>query len=54
MQNITQKNNRSRKNGGKDGKALDKLISNDVCGKIMKNMRNRIDVRLLSNEKYYL
>ena len=35
----------------KDGKALYKLMSNAVYGKIMANVKNRIDVRLLNNEK---
>ena len=26
---------------------------NAVCGKAMKNLKNRIDVRLLSNKKYF-
>ena len=42
------------KNVDKDGKALYKLMNNAVYGKTMKNLRNRIDVRLISNKKYYL
>ena len=41
------KNKKDRKNG----KALYKLMSNAVYGKIMRNVKNRIDVRLLNNEK---
>ena len=26
---------------------------NAVCGKAMENLKNRIDVRLLSNKKYF-
>ena len=33
---------------------LSKLIKNAVYGKTMANLRNRIDVRLVSNEKDYL
>ena len=29
-------------------------MNNAVCDKTMKNVRNRIDVRLVSNEKDYL
>ena len=35
----------------KNGKALYKLMSNAVYGKIMANVKNRIDVRLLNNKK---
>ena len=48
------KRNRSRKNEGKDGKALYKLMSNAVWGKTMKILRNLIDVKLVSNKKDYL
>ena len=37
--------------GGKTGKALYKLMSNVIYGKAMENLRNRIDVRIVSNEK---
>ena len=47
MSNLTQKNNRCRKNGDKDGKAM----HNAVNEKTMKNLRNRIDIRLISNKK---
>ena len=48
------KKNRSRKNKDKDGKVLWKLIGNAIYGKAMENLRNRIDVKLVNNEKYYL
>ena len=43
--------NRSRKNDYKDGKALYKLTNNAVHGKTMQNLRNRIDAKLVKNEK---
>ena len=49
------KNNRSTKNGDKDGKALYKLMNmeheHSVCGNTMENLRKRINVKLLSNKK---
>ena len=39
---------------GRDGYALYKLMNNDMYSKTMGNLRNRIDVRLVSNEKDYL
>ena len=50
----TQKKVEAEKNGGKDGKALYKLMNNVVCSKTMENLKNRIDVRLESNKKDYL
>ena len=38
-------------NEDKDGKALYKLMKNSVYGKTKENLRNRIDVRLVSNKK---
>ena len=48
------KKNRSRKSKDNDGKVLWKLIGNAIYGKAMENLRNRIDVKLVNNEKYYL
>ena len=39
---------------GKDVKALYKLINNAVYEKTMENLRNRINVKLVSNKKGYL
>ena len=50
----TQKRIEAEKNGGKDGKALYKLMNNSVYGKTMEKLRNIIDVRLVSNKKDYL
>ena len=46
--------NGSKKNDDKDGKALHELINNAEYGKTMGKLRNRTDVRLVSNEKDYL
>ena len=42
---------KNRKNGDKDRKALYKLMRNAVYGK---TMRNRIELKLVSNKKDYL
>ena len=46
--------NSIRKNGDKDGKALYKFMNNAVYGKTMENLRNRIDVKFVSNNKDFL
>ena len=54
MLNSTQKKNRSKKTGDKDGKALYKLMNSANYGRTMENLKNRIDLKLLSNKKDYL
>ena len=51
--NSTYKRIEAEKNVDKDGKALHKLINNAIYGKTIKNLRNRIDVKLINNEKEY-
>ena len=46
--------NRSRRNDDKDRKALYKLMNNVVYFKTLKNLRDGIDVKLVSNNKDYL
>ena len=48
-----QKRIEAEKNGDKDGKALYKLMNNTVHGKTVENLRNRIEIRLVSNQKDY-
>ena len=50
----TQERIEAEKNGDIDGKVLRKFMNNAVHGKTIENLKNRIDVRLLSNEKDYL
>ena len=42
----------AEKNNDKDEKALYKLMNNDIYGKTMENLRIRISVKLVNNEKY--
>ena len=50
----TQNRIETEKNKSKDGKALYKLTNKVIYGKTMENLRNRIDVKLINNKKYYL
>ena len=54
MSNLTQKRIEADKNVGKYGKAFYKLRNNAVYGKTLESLRNRIGVRLVSNERNYL
>ena len=49
-----QKKIKAGKNGDKDGKVLHKFMNNTAYGKTMENLRNRIEVKLVSNRKGYL
>ena len=50
----TQNRIETEKNKSKDEKALYKLTNKVIYGKTMENLRNRIDVKLINNKKYYL
>ena len=47
----TKKRIEAEKKGDKYRKALNKLMNNDVNKKTLENFRNRIDVKLVNNEK---
>ena len=48
---IHKKSIKAEKNREKDGKALYKVMNNVLYGKTTENLRNRIDVGLVSNKK---
>ena len=52
--NTQESTEAEKKNNGKDVKALHKLVNNNIYGKTMENLRNRINVKLGNNEKDYL
>ena len=54
MLNSTRKKEQKQKNDDKDGKVLHKLVNNAEYGKTIENLRNRIDLKLVSNKKDYL
>ena len=54
MLNSRHEKNGSRKNGDKDGKALNKLIKNAAYVKTIENLRCRIDLKFVSNKRDYL
>ena len=50
----TTKGIEAENNGDKDGKTFFKLINNAAYGKIIEKLRNRVDMRLVNNEKDYM
>ena len=48
-----QKRIEAEKNKDIDGKAFFKLLNNAICRKLMENLSNRIDVKLVNDEKDY-
>ena len=51
---MHKKEQNQRKSVGKDRKVLYKLMNNAAYGEAMKNLRNKLDLRFLSNKKDYL
>ena len=51
---MHKKEQNQRKSVGKDRKVLYKLMNNTAYGEAMKNLRNKLDLRFLSNKKDYL
>ena len=49
-----QKRTETENNGDKDGKALYTLMNNAFYNKVIENLRNKIDVRLVSKKKDYV
>ena len=43
----------AEKNDDKDGKAFYKVMNKTVYGKTIKNFRNKVNVRMVSNKKHY-
>ena len=54
MKFNAQKRIEAEKNGDKDEKVLYKFMNNAIYSKSMENVKNRIDVKLVSIEKHYL
>ena len=52
--NAQRKRIEAERNGEKYRKALHKIMNNAAYGKVMENVRNRIDAQFVSNEKEYL
>ena len=44
----------AEKNKDKNGKVLYRLMNNNIYGKTIENLRNKIDVKLVDNEKDYV
>ena len=51
LSSLHKKEQKQKKNGDKDEKAINKLMNNAVYGKTMGILRNRINVKLASNKK---
>ena len=55
MLNSTNKKRiEAEKNVDRDGKALYKLMNKTIYGKTIENLKNRTDIKLVSNKKHYL
>ena len=54
MSSTHTKKAEAEKKNDKDRKTLYKLMNNNIYGKTLENVRNRVDVKVVNNKKGYL